>query len=467
MKQVFCITLFLIIGLTASSQNVTIKGTAPGAGGRFVTLTVTSDFLTETEQTLARASIDSTGSFTMTVPVDRTILGKVSIDFHTADFFIEPGKDYQIRIAPYKYDDVKELNPFINSTDLQMELLHLPSNDINFILGEFDGVYNAFLVEHFNELYRDHNRTLIDSLRAKITFSVGDQTDPYIKTYMEYKQANVIQLVQFISKPMIAYTYFTSRPVLYDNIQYMDFFNSFFSKYMTATSMILKKNDYHALLSAQDPYSALMKALTADTLLRPVKLRELVLLKGLMEMYNTATDDQRKIISVLNTIEQKGQEPQARLIATNIIKNLTRLQPGTPAPLFNLRNRVNNGSVKLDSLRGKPVVVNFWTSYCEGCTNEMDLLKPIADKYKDKVLFISISSESSRLRMRYYVDLKKNWDWTFLHIGDQIDILKDYDVRSLPLFVIIDKDGNIYKYSADFPSNGLENSIEQLLQSSK
>jgi thiol-disulfide isomerase/thioredoxin len=210
-----------------------------------------------------------------------------------------------------------------------------------------------------------------------------------------------------------------------------------------------------------------MKALAADSIIRPLKLRELVLLKGMMEMYNTAGEDQKKIIAVLNSIEQKGQEPQARLIASDITKTLTNLQPGTPAPLFTLRNRLNSGTVKLDSLRGKIVVVNFWTSYCTGCTNEMDLIKPLADKYKDKVVFISISSEYSRLRMRYYVDLKKDWDWTFLHIGDQIDVLKDYDVRSLPLFVIIGKDGNIYKYSAEFPSTGLENSIEQLLQLSK
>jgi len=467
MKQLFCTALFLIIGWTAFSQNVTIKGTAPGAGGRFITLSVTSDFITDTEKTLARASIDSTGSFIMSVPVEKTILGKLSIDFHSVGLFIEPGKTYQISIGPYKYDEIKELNPFINSTNLQMEILHLPIDDINFILGEFDGIYNSFLVENFNALYRDHNRILLDTLKTRIMFILGEPTDPYIKTYMDYKQANVIQLSQSMNKAMIGYTYFTTKPVLYDNIQYMDFFNTYFSKYMNVTSGILKKNDYHTLLSAQDPYSALMKALAADSIIRPLKLRELVLLKGMMEMYNTAGEDQKKIIAVLNSIEQKGQEPQARLIASDITKTLTNLQPGTPAPLFTLRNRLNSGTVKLDSLRGKIVVVNFWTSYCTGCTNEMDLIKPLADKYKDKVVFISISSEYSRLRMRYYVDLKKDWDWTFLHIGDQIDVLKDYDVRSLPLFVIIGKDGNIYKYSAEFPSTGLENSIEQLLQLSK
>jgi len=97
----------------------------------------------------------------------------------------------------------------------------------------------------------------------------------------------------------------------------------------------------------------------------------------------------------------------------------------------------------------------------------MELIKPMIEKYKGKVVFVSISSEYYWTRMLLFLNLKKDWKWTFLHIGDQIGILKAYDVRSLPLFVIIDKDGNIFQYAARFPGNGLENSIEQLLQSSK
>jgi len=270
-----------------------------------------------------------------------------------------------------------------------------------------------------------------------------------------------------MNQARIGYTYFTAKPVLYNNVEYMYFFNSYFTKYMTVTSRILKKNDYHALLSSPEPLKAMMKALAADSILEPGQLRELVLLKGLMEMYSSVPDDQKNILAVLKSIELQSSIPQHRMIAGNLQKTLTHLQPGTPAPAFVLRNKDNNATVKLDSLKGKIVVLNFWTSYCTGCTNEMELIKPMVEKYKDKVVFVSVSSEYYRTRMLMFLGMKKDWTWTFLHIGDQIDLLKVYDVRSLPLFVIIDKEGNIYKYAADFPSSGLENSIEQLLQSSK
>lgn len=464
MKHYVIIILFLFSWWTAYSQKTTITGVAPGAAGRYVSLSVPSDLLTGTEKNLGKVKVDSNGRFMLATQLEKTVLAKISIDFHAAEFFIEPGKKYELSINPYKYDDVKELNPFINATSLQFKFNNMPASDINYVLAEFDGIYNAFLVENFNALYRDHNRTLLDTLRNRITQAIGSPSGEYEKIYMEYKLANVIQLTQAMNQAMIGHTYFTGRPVLSDHVEYMDFFNSYFTRYMTATSRILKKNDYHALLSAGDPYVNLMKALSADSILKPERLRELVLMKGLMEMYPSSQADQKYIIGVLEQITKSSKEQENRLIAGNIIGSLTKLQPGSPAPTWVLRNRDNTANVRLDSLRGKVVVLNFFTTYCTGCCNEMDLLHAMSEKYKGKVVFISVSSEYYWIRMLYHINLKKDWDWTFCHIGDQIDVLKDYDVRSLPLFVIIDRKGNIFRYPADFPSNGLEKSIEECLQ---
>jgi cytochrome oxidase Cu insertion factor (SCO1/SenC/PrrC family) len=46
----------------------------------------------------------------------------------------------------------------------------------------------------------------------------------------------------------------------------------------------------------------------------------------------------------------------------------------------------------------------------------------------------------------------------------RIDVLKDYDVRTYPLFVLIDKDGKIYKYPSRQPSDGLEADLQKILE---
>jgi thioredoxin-related protein len=65
--------------------------------------------------------------------------------------------------------------------------------------------------------------------------------------------------------------------------------------------------------------------------------------------------------------------------------------------------------------------------------------------------------------MLYFINLKKEYVWNFLHIGDQSEVLKEYDVRSYPLFVLIDRDGKIVKYPAELPSKGLEAELQKLL----
>ena len=92
----------------------------------------------------------------------------------------------------------------------------------------------------------------------------------------------------------------------------------------------------------------------------------------------------------------------------------------------------------------------------------MDLLKPIFEKYKDKIWFVSISADNQFEKMVYFLTLKKDFDWIFLHIGDQIQVLKDYDVRTYPFYVLIDDKGKIMQYPAELPSTGLETTLEKI-----
>ena len=457
--------LWLLTGITVA-QNVTVKGTAPGAAGKIIKLSSSSDFLTNREVILAEHTVDPNGNFILNASIDRTTLVSLSIDFHNAGFFAEPGKTYEIAIQPYKYDDVKELNPFIQSQNLQIRLLNLYKDDMNSLIPEFDGIYNNFLVDNFNALYRDHRKDLLDTLRNHVREKIGSPASPFVKNYIEYKLANVVQLTNTMNQAQAGMYYFTSKPVLYDNVEYMDFFTSYFSKYITATSRLLKKNDYHVLLSGKDPYAALMKSLSADTILKPENLRELVLLKGLWEIFNSSKEDRDKVLLVLSLIEHKSGDPNNRLIAGNIIKTLTSLQPGYPAPGFHLRDR-NKKRFALDSLKGTIVVLNFWTTNCETCLADMDKLPEATRQFGEKVRFISISTDYSFLNMSYFISQKKDWNWTFLHVGDQVDVLKAYDVRILPLYVVIDREGNIYSYNTEGPGQGLENILEQLIQQSK
>ncbi|MEI7662039.1 MAG: TlpA disulfide reductase family protein [Bacteroidota bacterium] len=454
---------FMFFFLAAGAQKTVINGVAPGAERKTIQLSTPGDLITFLEKPLATAKVDSTGHFTLSVSLAKTIYSIITIDFHKTELYLEPTKTYNVRIAPMNYDDNTEVNPFIQSQNLGLEIADTSSSELNNLIGSFNSIYSAFLMENFNALYRNRNKQLLDTFKLQLNQHFGSVENSYFMTYAGFKIASLEQLTQYSSQAQLARIYFTAKAVQYNNLEYMDFFNSFFSKYLTATSPILHKTDCRPIMKGPDPYGAMMKFMATDTLLKNVQVRELVMLKGMMELYNTQGYSQDDVLAILSTAKEKSQYIENRAVADDMITFLTKLKPGTPAPEFSLINR-DQKEVSLKSMRGKPVVLCFWTTYCEGCLSEMDLIRPLYDKYKDGILFVSISADKYFSKMLRFVNLKKDYVWTFLNVGEHPGVLKDYDVRSYPLFVLIDKEGKIFKYPAGQPSSGLEADLQKILQ---
>jgi len=460
--KIFSPFIFLLFPLLSVAQTIKITGTAPGAEGKKIEVITSIDLLTGLEKTLSQAIVDSTASFTLTLNINKTISAFLNIDFHRGEMFLEPGQTYVVSIAPLNYYEVQEVNPFEESQSLDITLKGNNPDELNALIQGFNKDYNGFVLENFNYLYRDKDKARLDTFRVRIERKFPISKKAYFTDYVKYKIASLEQVANVMGKSPMVKKYFSDSPILYDNVEYMDFFREFFSKYITTTSRPLKFLNYPAMLSSPNSYPVIMKALEADTLLRKAQLRELVLLRGLMEMYDDPLFKQDAIQTTLVSIANSSKFIDNKVIAEDLIKYLTRLRHGSPAPGFTLKDRTKK-TVSLSDFKGKPVLLGFWTTYCQSCLSEMEALKPIVDKYHDRMEFVSISADKEYLKMIYFLNLKKNFTWTFLHIGDDIELLRDYDVRSFPLFVLIDSQGKIAKYPVDMPDQGLESTIEKFL----
>ncbi|MCX6304932.1 MAG: TlpA disulfide reductase family protein [Bacteroidetes bacterium] len=463
MRVAGLLMLVLCFSLVSVAQKTVVNGMAPGAERKTIRITSPGDLITFWEKPLATSRVDSTGHFSLTLNLDRTVNAIISIDFHKTEMFLEPSKTYDIRIAPMKYDEYTEVNPFIQSQNLMIEDGDKDPQELNALIGAFNSIYSGFLMENFNALYHDRKKILLDTFRIRMNQHFGSVKNTYFLDYAAYKIASLEQMTQYYNQSQLAKKYFYDKPVLYNNMEYMEFFNSYFTKYITAASNTIRKVDFTSILRGPDSYKAIMKAMTVDTILKNEQLRELVMLKGLMELYNTTAYNQDDVLAVINATKDKTKYPDNRTVAEDMISLLTKLKPGTKAPEFTLLSR-DQKNFSLKSLLGKPVVLCFWTTYCEGCLSEMDLIRPLYDKYRENVHFVSISADKYFSKMLYFINLKKDYVWTFLNIGDQWEVLKDYDVHTYPLFVLIDREGKIYKYPAEQPSTGLENDLQKILQ---
>jgi cytochrome c biogenesis protein CcmG/thiol:disulfide interchange protein DsbE len=76
---------------------------------------------------------------------------------------------------------------------------------------------------------------------------------------------------------------------------------------------------------------------------------------------------------------------------------------GSPPPLAALHEQANNllagGSdayeKRIEALRGYPVVVNLWASWCIPCRQEFPVLQKLSARYGKKVAFLGVNAEDS------------------------------------------------------------------------
>jgi peroxiredoxin len=124
---------------------------------------------------------------------------------------------------------------------------------------------------------------------------------------------------------------------------------------------------------------------------------------------------------------------------------------GKPAPDFTLSD-VDNHEVALASLRGKPVLLDFWATWCEPCREATPHIQALHDQFKDKnlvVLGIDTNEPAEKAR-KYFADEK----YTFGNLlGSGNDVVKNYGANSIPLVVLIDKDGLVRYVHRGWGSN--------------
>ena len=69
--------------------------------------------------------------------------------------------------------------------------------------------------------------------------------------------------------------------------------------------------------------------------------------------------------------------------------------PGTPAPALRLQG-LDGGTVDLAALRGRPVVVNFWATWCPPCVREFPLLRKAAAAHRaDHLAVVGVLSRDN------------------------------------------------------------------------
>jgi cytochrome c biogenesis protein CcmG/thiol:disulfide interchange protein DsbE len=115
---------------------------------------------------------------------------------------------------------------------------------------------------------------------------------------------------------------------------------------------------------------------------------------------------------------------------------------GSPAPDFALPALDGSGEVRLADVRGRPVIVNFWASWCNPCREEFPLLKEaLRDHRADELAVIGVTYQDIPSDSRAFVN-KMDATWP-QGVDDGGQVAEAYGVRAIPQTFFIAPDGTI------------------------
>jgi thiol-disulfide isomerase/thioredoxin len=118
----------------------------------------------------------------------------------------------------------------------------------------------------------------------------------------------------------------------------------------------------------------------------------------------------------------------------------------TPAPAFSLPTR--NGTVTLDSLRGRVVFVDFWASWCVPCRASFPWMSDLKQRWGDTLAIVAINLDKSRDDAEAF--LAEHPPADIVAFDPAGHTASAWKVKAMPTSFVVGRDGTVRLVHAGF-----------------
>ena len=468
-KQV--LLLFCLVGQSLfffALNPVVIEGKAAFAKNGQLRFYFYNDLFLQQKTLHATTNVNKDGDFRVSIQTNETALLIIAYQSTYGYIYIEPEKQYKLELSADE-NLLKRIDAEMLGAAIEIRITNTDTAELNYKISRFDRYFSHFLYLYALEIYQNVPVQRYDSLIGLLTekFPVSNNDIDYYSVYVKYRIADIDLMYYCKNKEKIYNKYLDNDYVFYNNVAYMEFLNGFFEKYLYSGNQKIPLKILYENINEKRDYYRLLDAMGKDPFLVNERIREIVFIKSLEELYELNEEfNQTNILYLLSAMKENSKFDEHKKMSDNRLQYFNKLKSGTKAPDFELRD-VYNSPVKISNFEGKCLYIHFFSTYCEDCIREMIALKTLREQYKDSLQIISVMLDFEQANLYHFVKTYKEFDWQFLHFANNYSFIDAYNVSALPLGVLIDGKGRIINYPAKSPKEGLTMQIFSLFPTVK
>lgn len=450
--------------ITCNAQNITIKGKAHASHiGKEVVLSDFSDYITYTRIKESSDTVDKDGYFELKIQSAITKPILINIDNLIGKIYVQPNFVYGIYF-PAK--DSLTNNQEGTETTVDISVYGKDSTELNALIVDFNKQYNnLFLNIKDGYLSPAKLNNMLDTFLVATKKRYKNIKNPYFKNYVDYSFGDFFSSTSR-NKTILYKQFIDRRPILYSNYEYMHFFNTHFKGYLKAFASTKNGGNIYNSINNFADYKDLQNQFKSDQSIKNDTVRELLILKGLIDFYYSPDFDKHQVQSVIEQLYRETKVEEHKKIAFNMLQTIYQLQPGAPAPDF-FANDKAGVKVNLSNYKGKYIYLNFFSSQSDNSQKEMQKIIDLKKKFNDKVTFISVCLDDSVKIYKAYLKANPKQDWIILHQAQNSTAKQVYNIKTLSGFFFINQQMQLAQSPALMPSEGLEYKFNALFKPKK
>ncbi len=163
---------------------------------------------------------------------------------------------------------------------------------------------------------------------------------------------------------------------------------------------------------------------------------------------------------VFQTLQERFPDSQG--LRDKAAREMARLDKvGKPAPSFEAQD-LSGKAIRMESLKGKFVLVDFWATWCAPCVGELPKLQEAYRKFHDAGFeILSVSLDDTRTAVTDFVKVRR-LPWPQLHNGTAgADLVDAFGISSIPASYLVDPSGKIVRL--DLRGTTLDTTLAQAM----